>query len=366
MSRRIAVDPAPANLTSTLKAAVPSRAARPPRRRAERPGRTSSTAPLTHESHGSRLRTLVELQPRLDPTTVETVRNAVVTTLIRTAYVNDQVDRTRASILYRYAAHMHTVHGRFDPTTHLLEEHLIDYWVQACTDLAPRSRDKALSVLRTIASERPFADGLLMRRPPTSAPYSDQQWWAFRAATQRLTDKHWSTEAQMLLDLSGEAGLRGAEISRVRGSHQIRTAATVAVTVRTDSSPCGRVIPVGGDVAARLNPHVGSTEFLLRPHYRNRKNAVSSLVTRLALRDATFSDFRTAPARHRWIARLLTLPIAHVDVVYLAGLERDSHSLHDIRSHLPPASPAHAVDALLCARPSHDVDTSDTSGPAQP
>jgi len=260
------------------------------------------------------------------------VAEVVVGLMVRAPEWSTGSDRVYVRYLCRFADWVQRHEGHFDPAVHMSDQ-LIHAWVeQTMPGRREASRHTAYLAIRRIR-DTPSGGRRRTVRQVHPAPYRDVEWHRFEAAAASLAGCPEGEDLRMLLDLTGEAGLRGAEAIKVDG-HCINVSGNrVSITV-ANRNGVARTIPVFGDAADRLRTKAGKNELLLRPHRPgSRHNAISDLIIEAQRSGPKFGEFKASRARGRWLLNLLEKPVPFAAVAVVADIGVGSHAPTDVLNH---------------------------------
>lgn len=256
---------------------------------------------------------LLNYQPRLDSKSVDSVRDVAVDLLLRVRSTTLASDKFMTFTLFHYATYCLNTHGRFEPDLHLGEQYIRPYATRYANDA---SKSSALSALRRVRSGgvRPLKHS----RTKASPPYAPNEWLELRRAAAQWP----TTEATLLLTLTGAMGLRPPEVKNARADWvNINADGRVTMTV---VSPDGtfRVVPALGKTAYILRRAVEQTDdYLFSGHLVNRNNCVNGLTSRLAKDFKVFEGFTAGRARNTYIAHLLQTNMPFSMVCAVCGIK---------------------------------------------
>lgn len=258
--------------------------------------------------------------------------DVVVGLMVRTPEWSTGSDRVYLRYLFRFADWVQRHEGLFDPSVHMSDQ-LIHAWVeQTMPGRREASRHTAYMAIRRIR-EMPSGGRRRTVRQVHPAPYRDAEWRLFEAAAASLAGRPEGDDLRMLLDLTGEAGLRGAEAIKVDGHCINVSGRRVSITV-ANRDGVARTIPVFGAAADRLRKKAGKNELLLRPHRPgSRHNAISDLIIEAQRTGPKFGEFKASRARGRWLLNLLESPIPFAVVAVVADIGVGSHAPTDLLKH---------------------------------
>ncbi len=258
----------------------------------------------------------------------------VVDLMVRVPEWSTGSDRVYLRYLCRFAGWVQRHAGHFDPSVHMSDE-LIHTWVeQTMPGRREASKHTAYLAIRRIR-DTPNGGKRRTVRQVHAAPYKDSEWRLFEAAADSLADSFAGRDLRMLLDLTGEAGLRGDEVIKVDGHCVNVSGRRVSITV-ANRDGVARTVPVFGTAADRLRARVGKNELLLRPHRPGaRHNAISDLILDVKRTGPDISGFKASRARARWLLNLLHRPIPFAAVAVVAGIGVGSHAPTDLLKHAP-------------------------------
>lgn len=294
-----------------------------------------------------RLNTFV---PRIAAHVRHEVKAAVIGQIALTPYVSDEADDTTCSMVYRFAAY---VHGRidmpFDPAIHMTNRWIDHYIDDRSKELKPGTTSSIRSCLKRVRD----AEGSMpmprkIPRRMRQAPYTQAEWNSWRQRVDNLVDQELRGHLVMLLDLTGEAGLRSNEIKFVTGESLVSVRGITVLRV-ADLNGEFRDIPLFGAVADRLESHMGKKTYLLNGQSRDRRNVVHRLSER-AGQHTGLGGFKAARARHTFIAHLFTQPIPTVVACAVAGINPGSHTPADIVGQMPTPPTTEIVRRLASVR----------------
>lgn len=290
------------------------------------------------DAPADRLTRLKNYRPLKSAGSVAVVRDAVAELVLAVPFSSSSSDNTLIGHAYRLAIWCLHAKGSFDPVRDLQEATLEDFRVQALSDLAGPSQATYLSNLRRLRRRGVKLNGLA--RTGAKAPHSGHEWAGLKATVRHAGDR--AADAEMLLVLTGGAGLRSEEVIRASGSWIEFESATKVNLLVPSSDGTFRTVPLVGEPARVLanwaHRHDGSDSLLFRPAFKNRTNAISSLQAQLRSRFPEWSCFNAVRARHMWLTQLFESPMPFHMICQIAGIGIDSNLPTDLLAHMQSAS----------------------------
>lgn len=274
--------------------------------------------PSSEDAQSERRRALMGWKFQGDQASIERTLPTVVDQVLRHPFKSRTADLSLLKSTLPYAAWCFQHTGGFDPEIDLADHLLVDRMPRVWRDAAESSRATRMSNLRRLRSG-----------PKPSAGYK-------RMPQEPLTERVWSqlnycvddsgkyrTDAQVLLALTGGAGLHGSEIIRARGDWVVAEHKTLCVYV-PDPNGEYRVVPISAKVAHTLGPIAKERrdEFLLRPDITHRPNVINSTNEVIRKRTDVWSEFSAVRARHLWLTRLFAAQVPFNVVCAMAGIRR--------------------------------------------
>lgn len=281
------------------------------------------------KSDPERAAELNAFRPKIAYEVLRDIREAVVGQILLVPYVSQSSDQTMCSILYVYAEHIHGLRGSFNPDLHLSDRHINHYLEDRRTELKASSKATLRSTLKRIREgtpDKPRAKPI--PRTKAQLPYTQDEWSTLRRKVRELLDKRLQTDLTMLLDLTGEAGLRSSEAVRATGAWIASVDGTTVIRV-PDCNGEFRDVPVFGIVGERLYQHRDSKQWLLAPTLTSRKNVMTYLKAK-AEPHSGLQDINPVRARNHWLADLVTRRVPSTVVWKVAGVRPGSHTVGDI------------------------------------
>ena len=160
---------------------------------------------------------LASYQAQIDVSTRAAVRPAVVNQMLAVPYVSQASDRALCSHLYAFAAYVHGLTGDFVPGRDLTEAN-ISAFVHVRRDMMDSSRSTVRSNLRRIRDD---ATGARARRalgtPAHTIRTPSGNGHRSRRGKPSARTVACREDFTLMADLTGEAGLRAAEATRITG-----------------------------------------------------------------------------------------------------------------------------------------------------
>lgn len=305
----------------------------------EQGGERPSTRHLRRRAAGLdplRAEALSMFQPKIPVATAHDVREAVVGQILLVPFTSDKSDRSMCSILYRFADYVYEQKGTFCPDEHLTDR-LIQHYIKDREGELKRSSQRThrstLLRIREGHPEKPRRPRIERGRP--APPYTKEEWRLLRSRTQTLLDQSAKAQITMVLDLTGEAGLRTQEAIRATGEwiHLIDGATFVRIP---DGKGEWRDVPVFGAVAERLGRHRDSKDWLIAPWINSRQNVMTKMRA-LADGHPGLAGLDPIRARNTWIVNLLTQRIPSNVVWSVAGVKPGAggHTISDLLTYTP-------------------------------
>lgn len=288
---------------------------------------------------------LLRFTSRLPRHEVAAVYEVAIETMLNVPQWSESSDRHGLGYLLRFAAWVHRNEGYFDPATQM-DDARIETWVaQAYSNVRESTAQTAYDALLRIRDSRQRR-GPKRRssRPFARAPHTATEWAHYQAAAASLRSQPIGQSVQMLLDLTGEIGLRADEVIRADGAWiEIRNG-LVSVSACNHLGAV-REIHVDGKVAERLAPLAGTADLLVMPNMLKTRHNVIDSTLRQANRHSydSMSGFSATRARHKWLVRLMQQPITFAALATVADINPGSHLLTDLLSYLPAVDPREAA-----------------------
>ena len=277
---------------------------------------------------------------------VNALADIVTETLLNAFPETRHIHPNTVRYLMKYASWVLDREGYFDPASQMTDAR-IGAWVEVkYAHVRANSAQSAYSTIRTIRDHGARSPNRQSARPHAKQPHTATEWARFQATAAGLKGLKIASSAWMLLDLGGEAGLRGTEIHKATGTwiHSGPAGVTVTATNR-DGVP--RDIPVFGDAAKRLAPFAGNPDFLVLPTYiADRRNIITQCQTLIRSRSTGFVGYRATRARNLWLSRMATRPIPFLSLATIADLNPGSHALTDLISYMRHPSPDDAAEQV--------------------
>jgi hypothetical protein len=332
-------------LRDTSKISVREQAATHRHARKQAPSRTLGRV----DAPADRLTKLKNYAPELSAASVAVVRDSVAALVMGVPYESDKVDRGLMGNGYRLATYCLHSKGSFDPDRDLQEDSLEAFRESALTHVLEGSQATYLSNLRRLRRKGRRLEGLARPRP--LEPHTDTEWRGFTSTLRLLGD--WSADAEMLLTLTGGAGLRAEEVVRASGDWiEIESATKVNLIVPAKDGTF-RTVPLIDEPARILanwvHRHDGVDTLLFRPAFKTRANAISSLKHLLQKQFPEWRAFNAEKARYRWLDQLLTSAVPFQMVCQIAGIGIDSNLPTDLLANMRPSSTDNIRRALKSA-----------------
>lgn len=316
------------------------------------PGKTDHLRREALEVQPERAQVLRARGAKIPVNVLREVREAVVGQIALTDFVSHAADQSNCSILYNYAAYVFTQDGHFDPDEHLTDRWIKHYLHDRRNELTTTSQATIQSALRRIRAGSPDKPGMKKRgRKVAQKPYTQEEWARLRRRVRNLVDERLRTDITMLLDLTGEVGLRSTEVLQATG-RWIESVDGVTVIRVPDANGEFRDVPAFGLVAHRLAAHRHSHQYLFAPQVSDRRNAIAKIKQR-AKAHAGLQDLNAMRARNHWLAEIVTLPIPSTVVWAVAGLKPGTHTVGDILLCTRQPSPEDIVRHLSDIRDHH-------------
>lgn len=301
------------------------------------------------KSDPERTAELNAFRPRIAYEVLREVRETVVGQILLVPYVSLSSDQTMCSILYVFAEHIFRLKGTFNPDLHLSDRHINHYLEDRRTELKDSSKATLRSTLKRIREGTPDKPRQKpIPRTKAQTPYTQDEWSTLRRKVRELLDVGLKEDLTMLLDLTGEAGLRSSEAIRATGAWIASVDGTIVIRV-PDSNGEFRDVPVFGIVGERLYQHRDSKQWLLAPTLTSRKNVMTSLKAK-AEPHSGLQDVNPVRARNHWLADLVTRRVPSTVVWKVAGVKSGSHTVGDILRYVQEPDSRETVRQLAYVR----------------
>ncbi|TPG17182.1 hypothetical protein EAH86_10490 [Pedococcus bigeumensis] len=298
-----------------------------------------------------RAEALKMFQPKIPLATAREIREAVVGQIMLVPFESVRSDRTMCSVLYRFADYVYSRTATFDPDKHLTESMIGHYLKDRERELKISSQRTHRSTLLRIREGHP--DKPRPQRIPRQAPalpYTQEEWNNLRRKVRELLDPDLKGQLTMLLDLTGEAGLRSQEAIRATGQWIVLVDGVTVIRI-PDKNGEFRDVPIFGLVGDRLYRFRGSKDYLLAPHLNARANVMTKLRLR-AEPHAGLADINPIRARNTWLVHLLTQRVPSNVIWAVAGVQPGAggHTISDLMTHAPTPDSRTIVRDLNYAR----------------
>ncbi|KGN36547.1 hypothetical protein [Knoellia aerolata] len=288
--------------------------------------------------------------PQIAVTVRQDVKDAVVALMLAVPYVTRRSDNSLLSHIYHYAAYMHAKEGRFDPNEHLTDRWIAQYFHDRRDEISLKSAATVRSALHRIrAGAGHTAKKRTFGRSKSLRPYSPTEWTNLRSRVTALNDQTLKEDLTLLLDLTGEAGLRSSEAVQAEGFWISEFLGVTLITV-PDADGVVREVPVFGDAATRLLALKDTKGYLLTPGISQRTNVITRIRVR-ADRHPGLQGFRAIRARNTWLSALLTSAIPYSTVCFIAGIHPGNNTPTDLLGHIKAPAITTAIADVSAARP---------------
>lgn len=279
---------------------------------------------------------LMGYRPQLPAAEANAVREIVVALVEEVDFTSMASDLAMIKHLYRLVTITTREYGSFVPELHLAEAALASYAHRHLKHASGRSRGTILSSLRRVRNGRTLVPA--NARVTTSTPFAPAEMDMINHAVSECIT--WRTEGELLLTLAHHAALRSEEIVHAEGSWVGREYGQVWVRVPRSTGEFRR-IPVFGEHAERLLAARRTGEYLLRPNFAKRGDAISSLKALIVKERRDFAHFTVPRARNTRILELMAAPAPWPIVTAFAGLTGgQTHFVGDMVQFLGSASEA--------------------------
>lgn len=295
---------------------------------------------------------LRNFRPKIALSILREIREAVAGQISLVPFVSIRSDNTMCSILYRFAEYVAIQTGHFDP-----DEHMSDRWIQHYlhdrqSELKTSSQSTIRSALIKIRAGSPDKPRRRkIGRKVAQKPYTVGEWAALRRRVRELLDDTLREDLTMLLDLSGELGLRPTELIYATGQW-ITSVDGITVVRVPDKNGEYRDVPAFGLVGERLAEYQQSKAWLFAPRLADRRNAVSRIKIRAAAQPG-LDDVNPMRARNHWLAELATRRVPSTVVWAVAGLKPGTHTIGDILPHTQQPDSRDILRHLAYVRDNH-------------
>ena len=291
--------------------------------------------------------------PHLNPVAFAAVQNIAIEAMLTVPKFSGNSDRYLLRLLLHFGVWARRNEGFFDPSSQLTEPYIDAFVKQVWVNHSEASISSAYSALRRIRDNLGTGEQATIRRGhhlPPKAPHTELEWARYEAAAGHLAGTYYGTSFRMLLDLTGEAGLRASEASLADGTWITKNGANITITaVNTDGVI--REIPVIGPAANRLAHHIGKPEYLISPlKLTHRHNTISSVVMEInKLHSNAAAGYLANRARHRWLLHLASTPMRFTDLCAVADMNPGNRSLIELLTYAVAPHPTRAANAVRAA-----------------